>query len=72
MKVSTQDAAFIRDLYESDGYQALTRLLEARKIDLAVSGLNSANLEQLYMHKGQVAEIDWLLKTISDLYKKGN
>lgn len=72
MKLSKQDAALLVTLYETEEYSAVTRMLEARKIDLAVLALQSTDYETLCRIQGRVSEIDWLLTQVHDIYKKGN
>ncbi len=72
MKLSKQDAALLVTLYETEEYGAIQRMLEARKIDLAVSALQATDYETLCRVQGRVSEIDWLLIQVHDIYKKGN
>ncbi len=72
MKLSKTDAALLWDFYESDSFQALKRVLEAQKFDIAVVNLQSATLEQLNFNRGQIRTIEWLLSFIEKNYQKRN
>ena len=72
MKLSKQDAALLVTLYETEEYSALTRLLEARKIDVSVMAIQATDYETLCRLQGRVSEIDWLLTQVHEVYKKGN
>ena len=72
MKLSKQDAALLVTLYETNEYEALVRMLEARKVDLAIAALGATDMNILSRQQGRAAEIDWILGQVHDLYKKGN
>lgn len=72
MKLAKQDASLLVTLYETEEYSALVRMLEARKMDLAVAALGATDMQILCRQQGRVSEIEWILGQIHDIYKKGN
>jgi hypothetical protein len=72
MKLSKQDAGLLVTLYETEEYSAVVRMLEARKIDLAVSAVQATDFETVCRIQGRVSEIDWVINQIHEVYKKGN
>lgn len=72
MKLSKLDAGLLVSLYETEEYGAVVRMLEARKVDLAVSALQATDYETLCRVQGRASEVDWILTQIHEVYKKGN
>jgi hypothetical protein len=71
MKLSKLDAGLLTTLYETEEYSAVVRMLEARKVDLAVSALQATDYDTLCRIQGRVSEIDWLLSEVHGVYKRG-
>ena len=72
MKLSKLDAGLLVSLYETEEYGAVVRMLEARKVDLAISAVQASDYETLCRVQGRVSEIDWFLEQVHGIYKKGN
>lgn len=64
-----KDRALLVDLYEHEGFQALKRLIEAERINIATKCLNSTP-ETLTRLQGQAQALKELYQMVHDLYVK--
>ena len=67
--LTKQERLLLVNLYESDEYKALKKMLAIQQLEVAKSSINAEDMKQLGNFSGQVQSLAWVERKLEEIYK---